>query len=56
MLRWRDFNDKEHTEYISLSPGNTSVDGERAINDWFLKNGARVKAVPLTMAVNKDAD
>ena len=44
MLRWRDFNDKEHTEYLSLSPGNTSVDGER------------VKAVPLTMAVNKDAD
>lgn len=56
MLRWRDFNDKEHTEYLPLPPGNTSVDGERVINNWFLKNGAKVKAVPLTMAVNKEAD
>ena len=54
MLRWQDFDNKEHTEYLSLPPGNTSADGEKVINNWFLKNGAKVKSVPLTMAVNKN--
>lgn len=54
MLRWQDFDNKEHTEYLSLPPGNTSADGEKVISNWFLKNGAKVKSVPLTIAVNKN--
>lgn len=54
MLRWQDFDNKEHTEYLSLPPSNTSANREKVINNWFLKNGAKVKSVPLTMAVNKN--
>lgn len=54
MLRWQDFDNKEHTEYLSLLPGNTSADREKVMDNWFLKNGAKVKSVPLTMAVNKN--